>query len=106
MLLLDPAAVANKPELLEIPMSNDIFGSNIALSKEQYEMAIARLKLLEKRYEKLTVKFSANINENTLIYVKEDSGVIMTKTNSPTSAFVISEHNMINAFTDYMKNQV
>ena len=38
-----------------------------------------------------------------LLYAKEDVGVLMAKTDTPTSAFVISERKMVNAFWGYMR---
>ena len=36
------------------------------------------------------------------IYAKEDTGVIMAKTDEPMSAFVFNESRMINAFWEYL----
>ena len=61
---------------------------------------------MENQYENLTIHFVNEFADNTLLYIKEDTGVIMAKTNSPETAFVISERNMINAFWDYMEKRV
>lgn len=69
-------------------------------------MHIKRLRQMEKQYENLTVNFYSELESNTLIYVKEDTGVIIARTDAPMTSFVISEHNMINAFWDYMITHV
>ena len=59
---------------------------------------------LEKQYENLSVSVRSDLAQNMLLYVKEDAGVVMAKTDAPMTAFVISERNMINALWDYMKS--
>ena len=58
--------------------------------------------MLERQYENLTVVLSSELDFHTLLYVKDDTGVVMAKTDMPLGAFVISERNMVNAFWDYL----
>ena len=51
----------------------------------------------------MTIHFVNELADNTLLYIKEDTGIIMAKANAPKTAFVINERNMINAFWDYME---
>lgn len=69
-------------------------------------MHIERVKQMEKRYTNLRVCFVSELTSNTLLYVKEDTGVIMAKSNPPKAAFAITDRNMINAFWDYMEKCV
>ncbi len=41
------------------------------------------------------------VSGSTLLYAKEDAGVIIAKTASPMAAFVTGEHNMTNSFRYY-----
>ena len=61
---------------------------------------------MEKKYKNLTVKFSGKVENNTMLYVKEDAGVFMAKTDAPITVFTISERNMIGDFWDFMKNNM
>jgi len=72
-------------------------------SKEQYAVHIEQLKQMTKQFENMNVRFVSELADNTLLYIKEDAGVIMAKTNAPMTAFVINDRNMINAFCDYIK---
>mgnify|MGYP004507443207 CR=1 len=42
------------------------------------------------------------MDRRTLLYVKEDTGVIMAKTDPPLSAFVFNDPSMVCAFWDYL----
>ena len=106
LVLLDPGCTILTPDVF-YPFSGELFSSNrFSYTKEQYLLHIDRLKQMENQYENLTIHFVNELADNTLLYIKEDTGVIMAKTNSPETAFVISERNMINAFWDYMEKRV
>ena len=106
LVLLDPECTILTPDVF-YPFSGELFSSNrFSYTKEQYLLHIDRLKQMENQYENLTIHFVNELAGNTLLYIKEDTGVIMAKTNSPETAFVISERNMINAFWDYMEKRV
>ena len=57
---------------------------------------------MEKTYDNLTIYFRKDIPNNTILYIKEDLGVIMSNTGTSKTAFILKEKNMINAFRDYM----
>lgn len=106
LVLPDPECTILTPDVF-YPFSGELFSSNrFSYTKEQYLLHIDRLKQMENQYENLTIHFVNELADNTLLYIKEDTGVIMAKTNSPETAFVISERNMINAFWDYMEKRV
>ena len=106
LVLPDPECTILAPDV-HYPFSGELFSSNrFSYTKEQYLLHIDRLKQMENQYENLTIHFVNELAGNTLLYIKEDTGVIMAKTNSPETAFVISERNMINAFWDYMEKHV
>lgn len=58
--------------------------------------------MLERQYENLTVTLSSEPDFHTLLYVKDDAGVVMAKADMPLAAFITSERNMVNAFWDYL----
>lgn len=106
MTLLDPELALLTPDMLCPPMAGLFCNSDIVYTKEQYRATIEYILHLEKEYENLTVKFSDNIEDNTMLYVKEDFGVFMAKTDSPITVFTISERNMTGSFWDYLKNSL
>ena len=100
--LLDPESALLTEDSL-FPLMEAVFSlRGLSYTKEQYMMHIERLKQMERQYENLTVTFRSRLADHTLLYVKEDTGVIMAKTDEPMAAFVINERNMINAFWDYL----
>lgn len=42
------------------------------------------------------------MKHEAVLYVKEDIGVIMAKTDAPMSAFIFNDPRMIHAFRDYL----
>ena len=103
LVLLDAERAMLTPDALHPSAGEFLSGSSFSYTKEQYLLHIDRLKQMENRYENLTVHFVNELADNTLLYIKEDAGVIMAKANAPRTAFVINERNMINAFGDYME---
>ena len=106
LVLLDPVCATPTPDVLRPPMRELFSDCDFLYTKRQYSMHIERLRQLEKQYENLKVRFVSELPDNTLLYVKEDAGVIMAKANASETAFVINERNMINAFWDYMEKRV
>jgi len=102
LVLLEPESAMLKSKLL-FPATDALLpGCDIACTKEQYLEHIRHLQQMEKQYENLKLCFVGDIADHTLLYVKEDTGVIMTKTSAPQASFVISERNMVSAFWDYI----
>ena len=91
-------------QLIALQKLTGITGAAAVLSytKEQYALHIERLRHLEKQYENLCVRFRSDVAGNTVLYIKEDTGVIMAKIDAPMSAFVFNDPSMINAFWDYL----
>lgn len=106
MTLLDPELALLTPDTLYPPMAGLFCASDFVYTMEQYIATIEHIRHLEMEYENVTVKFSDNVENNTMIYVKEDVGVFMAKTDSPITVFTISERNMTGSFWDYMKNSL
>ena len=106
LVLLDPECAVLTPDVLH-SFAGELFSDNIiTYSKEQYLLHIDRLKQMENQYENLAIHFVNELADNTLLYIKEDTGVIMAKTNTPKTAFVINERNMVSAFWDYTEKRV
>lgn len=106
LILLDPETAAQTPAVLRLPVSELFSDRNFTYEREQYLMHMDNLKQLESRYENLKLHIVSRLADNTLLYVKEGRGVIMEKTDLPRTAFVINEHNMINAFCDYIEKHL
>ena len=106
LVLLDPECAMLTPDVLH-PSAGELFSDNhFSYTKEQYLQHIDQLKQMENQCENLDIHFVNELADHTLIYIKEDIGVIMAKTNTPKTAFVINERNIINAFWDYMEKRV
>ncbi len=60
------------------------------------------LKTISKQYRNITLSIEKKTADNTLLYVKEDIGVVMAKTDPPLAAFATNEPNIVNAFWEYM----
>lgn len=100
--LLDPELALLTPDALR-PLTAEVPSiPDFTYTKEQYMLHIERLRQMEEQHENLTVSFRSGLAGNTLLYAKEDAGVIMAKTDAPMAAFVINERNMISAFWDYL----
>ena len=100
--LLDPEAALLTPALLKPPLAEVFSIYDYTYTREQYLLHWERLRALEKRHDNLTVHLSGDLDFHTLLYVKDDAGVVMAKADAPLAAFVISERNMVNAFWDYL----
>ncbi len=103
--LPEPKLALCTPESQRLPMAEILGAQDFVYTAEQYRSHIERLKKLAEQYENLTVAFKHEITSNLLIYIKEDAGVIMAKTDPPMTAFIISERNMTSAFWDYLAKQ-
>lgn len=102
--LLEPELAALSPEALcTLAVGNDAV-RHIPYTRAQYALHEERLRQLEGRYHNLHLSFRGDVAGNTLLYVKEDTGVIMVKTDRPMSAFVFNEQSMVNAFWDHLIN--
>lgn len=100
--LLDPAILGMSQGKLHPPLASLFSVNNLSYSREQYLLHLENLMKQEKKYENLKVNFRTDVSDNMLLYVKDDVGVIMAKTDQPMTAFVINERNMVNVFWDYL----
>ena len=90
------------PSRLKLPLAEAFSIHDFTYTREQYLAHWEWLKLLERQYENLTVTLSSEPDFHTLLYVKDDAGVVMAKADMPLAAFITSERNMVNAFWDYL----
>ena len=106
LVLLNPECAVLTPDALR-PSVDDLFsGDNFLYTKEQYLTHIERLAQMERKYENLEIHFASELADNTILYVKDDTGVVMGKMNTPVTAFVINNRNIIGAFWDYMEKRI
>lgn len=106
IVLLDPELALFTPDKLCLPMAEMIGIPGFTYTKEQYMANIEWLRQMETRYENLSVDFSTKITNNTILYVKEDVGVFIARTDAPITAFAISDRNMTNAVWDCMEKKL
>ncbi len=100
--LLDPKQAILTPEALCPSLAELLVCKGFVYTQAQYEAHLDHLRHLAGVYENLTLRFRTDIAANLLLYVKEDVGAVMAKTDAPMTAFVIGERNMTSAFWDYL----
>ncbi len=103
--VMQPELTLSSPEALALPMQEFLGTSGLVYTPEQYKAHYAHLMRLERQYENLHVCVRSDLPNNMLVYVKEDTGALMVKTDAPFSGFVTGEKNMVNAFWDYVEGQ-
>ena len=106
LVLLKPESVILMPNALRPAADELFFADGLTYTREQYVQHTERLRQLERQHENLKVRFVEEFADNTLLYVKENTGVIMAKSSAPKTAFVITAHSMINSFLDYIEKCV
>ncbi|MDY3052827.1 MAG: hypothetical protein SOR89_06635 [Ndongobacter sp.] len=102
LVLLDPGVMQVTQSVFHPPLADIFEIADLSYSHEQYRAHIDHLLKLGKRYKNLKIIFRTDISDKMLLYVKDDAGVIMAKTDKPATAFVIHDRNMTNAFWDYL----
>lgn len=106
LVLLDPKCAIHTPYQFH-PFVGELFSDcTFKYSKEQYLLHIESLIQMKEHYENLDVFFVNDVPENTVLYIKEDTGVIMANIGLPKIAFVFTERNMLNAFWDFMEKRI
>lgn len=100
--LLDPELALQKPTLLRMPMTELFAPGDFSYAREDYLEHCENLRRMAKAHEGLSLRFRADLDANMLIYVKQDVGVLMAKTDAPAEACITGEKNMTNAFWDYL----
>lgn len=102
LMLLEPQTALADPDKLYPPMAELLALRGFVFSQSQYTAQLDRLTQLAAQYDNLTVAYRSDVPPGLLLYVKEDAGAVLAKSNAPMSAFVIGERNMTCAFWDYM----
>ncbi len=94
-------AVRNLPALM-LPIAELLSTKGLVYTPDQYMRHFDHLKTISKQYRNITLSIEKKTADNTLLYVKEDIGVVMAKTDPPLAAFATNEPNIVNAFWEYM----
>ena len=105
IVLTDPDKAYAKPEALRLPYAGIPDISDTVYTPEQYKANIEQLKEMERTHKNLSVMFSDRINDNIILYVKEETGVFLIKADPPNTAFAINDRNMVNAFWTCAENR-
>jgi hypothetical protein len=88
--------------------SADMLSMNSAYyMAEQYVEHLEHIIYLLDRYPGFYVSIDRSPREDkSLVYVKEDVGVIVAKTSAPPMAMAINESNLTAAFWDYLRQTI
>lgn len=105
IVLLDPAAAYTKPKALRLPSVGMSDITDTVYTAEQYRANIEWLRQMERKHKNLSVIFSDRINDNIILYVKEETGVFLIKADPPNTAFAINDRSMVNAFWTCAENR-
>lgn len=105
ILLPEPSILMDATLTFRPPLMDIFAFGEFPYSKEDYLAHYENLKNLTERYQNLKIETRNHLKFNMMLYVKEGFGVLMTKTDSPMSAFFFSEPTLVNAFWDYLRNR-
>lgn len=101
--ILEEEAALTLPEALEFPFWELYAERKITLTSEQCRKFYKSFQELAAKEPNLEIHYRKNIPLHTFFYAKEESGTIITKTDAPMAAFIISEPNIVNALWDYLR---
>ncbi len=101
--VLDPERISDT--MLDTPLFGLHGTGQFALAREEYMACFNRLIKLDKQCENLSVLIRDDLVPNMQVYVKEDTGAAMIKTDAPVTGFITAEKNMVYAFWDYLEGQ-
>lgn len=88
---------------MKVSLSDILSSDTVFYTVEEYAKHLENLVNLLDTYENFHVKFIANETEdNNMVYVKEDFGVLVWKPTMPPVILAIDESNMTAAFWDYL----
>lgn len=104
--LLNPEIAMLTTERFRLPMAEAFLAGAVECTPEQYRRQVEWLQALSRECPNLTLNFSARITGDTVVYVKEEAGVILTKNDFPPISFVISERNMVASFWDCIEKRI
>lgn len=92
---------------IKVCFSDIMREETVYYTKEEYTGHLAHLIYLLNTYEKFHVKLMEGIQENNyMVYAKEELGVIVAKTSTPSVILAINETNLTAAFWDYMRDLI
>ena len=105
LILLDPDIALLTPNKLILSSFSLVGEKQIVLTPKQYQTQLDHIKQLIQKYPHLHVRKQMVIPFNNLLYVKDQTGVVMAKTDMPSAAFLLYEQNMTYAFEGYFRRE-
>ena len=103
--LLNLTAIRNlKTQTIPFPMCDLLGKPGLDLTREEIILHIENMIRMLKENRNYHVLLFSEFPENEIVYVKEDVGVIVVKSDFPSIAFAISEQRMVSAFWDYLND--
>ncbi len=88
-----------KPAISEILLPKEF-----TYTRKQYLAHLSHLHQLERKHENFKVIRKKQLQNDTFLYVKENAGAIISKSDAPT--FLFTEQNIVNAFWDYSQKEL
>ena len=83
----------------------DLFGKpGLDLTLEEIILHFENMIRMLKENRNYNVLLFSEFPENEILYIKEDVGAIVVKSDFPSIAFAINEQRMVSAFWDYLND--
>jgi len=99
--IFDGESIKNKE--VKIASSDILSGEERYYTLEEYIAHLENIQYLMNTYDNFNVYLAKELIENQcMVYVKEDLGAIIAKTSAPSTVFAINESNLTAGFWDYL----
>lgn len=105
-IIMPPAQEQIEADAIPMPMNDFYRTENLYYTVSQYKEHLENAVKLMKKNPHYHAAAAAELQQNVMIYVKEDTGVIMAKPYSPTVVFTMREPNITAAFWSFMQRKV
>ncbi len=92
-------------DTIPLPMADMFRSETLFYTKEEYALHLEHILSLMKEHKNYTALMSGHIESIIMIWGKEDVGILMARTESPSTVFAFSEQNMTAAFWAYLVKQ-
>lgn len=104
-IIMPPQKEDTESGCVSLPMNDFYFAENLCYTQKQYKEHLINMLKLTKENPNYHVAVSTNVQRDIMIYAKEDTGVIMAKSCSPTVVFTMREPNITSAFWSFLYDQ-
>ncbi len=105
-IILPPTKEQIATNIIPIPLNDFYRGEYLYYTVEQYKEHLKNAVRLSEENPHYHVFFNTQQTGDVMVHVKEDVGVVVSKTHMPTVVFTLREPNMTSAFWSYMQQML